>query len=236
MCWRRTQWSCIFIFQGGNLRTSNWRPQQMVGKPGGNPCRPQCVFEVALQAAATGGWGGGGGGGGAKYGTVASSAQKTLTHKSKHSRRRPEAKLLCRLSPKHTRGQATFALRSWESRNAESNHTRVHSSVRFWRWQISAVPVCLTASPTQIIREKWNDHLKSRFFSTISASSANGLKADSPSLQWQRCCGACPHVTEAQMDKPVREKKKGSSDKICLDVSLGAPLFGPVASSTTCWK
>lgn len=116
MCWRTTQWSCIFIFQGGSLRTSHRRPQQMVGKPGGNPCRPRCFFEVALQAAATGG---------AKYGTVTSSAQKTLTQKSKHSRCRPEAKLLCRLSPNVNTRVAKQHLRCAirASRNAESNHT-----------------------------------------------------------------------------------------------------------------
>lgn len=170
MCWRTTQWSCIFIFQGGSLRTSHRRPQQMVGKPGGNPCRPRCFFEVALQAAATGG---------AKYGTVTSSAQKTLTQKSKHSRCRPEAKLLCRLSPNVNTRAAKQHLRCAirASRNAESNHTHAHSSVHFWRWQIFAVPVCLTASPRQIIRKKmrWSLKLEMCFFSMISASSENEL-------------------------------------------------------------
>lgn len=122
MCWRTTRWSCIFIFQGGNFCSSHWRPQHMVGKPGGNPCRPLCFFEVALQAAATGG---------AKYGTVASSEQKTLTPKSKHSRCRLEAKLLRRLSPnvntraakQHSRCAIRF------SRNVERNHTHTQACI-----------------------------------------------------------------------------------------------------------
>lgn len=94
------------------------------GKPGGNPCRPRCLFEVALQAAATGG---------AKYGTATSSVQKTLTQKSKHSRCRPEAKLLCRLSPNVNTRVAKQHLRCAirASRNAESNRAHVHSLVHF---------------------------------------------------------------------------------------------------------